>query len=163
MHFYAVWYYLNDCSLIYHIIGANNPDNLSSNLQWTIIHWWLAFSTAHFNPGTSVSCVTLARTDGSFHLGKDVTIYLCKDIDLWNELRIFQYFVFVCILICHIVRPRLDCSVENSCIFRFQLPCSSLMGVSMWDCSQRWLVLWLLWVKWRWGNQLKLWGLRLWL
>jgi hypothetical protein len=31
---------------------------------------YLAFSTTHFNPVTSLSYVTLARTHGSFHLGQ---------------------------------------------------------------------------------------------
>lgn len=41
---------------------------------------WLAFSTGHFKPGISVSCVTLACTDKSLHLGQAVTTYLCQDL-----------------------------------------------------------------------------------
>ena len=87
------------------------------------MYWLATFSTGHFNPGISLSCVTLVRTDGSFHLGQAVTSYLCQDIDLGYKPHIFQYFVFVCILIGHIAMTILDscrniCSVQDSCFIR---------------------------------------------
>lgn len=71
-----------------------------------------------------MSCVTLAWTDGSFHLGQAVTTYVSQDIDLGYEPHIFQYFVSVCILIGHVVMPRLElctssiCSVQDFCLIR---------------------------------------------
>jgi hypothetical protein len=66
-------------------------------------------------------------------------------------------FVFVWILICHIVVSRLDCAVQDWCFFWLSTTIlKTFRGVAIWDrVCQRWAVLWLLWVRWRWHNQLE--------